>query len=575
MLPDDLELSLVETWDDAQSLMAWLGERRGILACDTETSGFDWWREDLRLVQFGDTRAGWAVPWEGWPALVREIFERYDQEIVFHNAKFDLHFLETAGCRVKRHLVHDTAVMAHLLEPHDRIGLKEVARRHVDPNAAAGQSELKKAMSQAGWTWGTVPLDFGGFWHYSALDPVLTAYVYETLAPKVRASFRQVYDLEMACMTVLLDMETRGARIDRAYCQQKHDELLAYAAQARAWLEAEHNTAPSGKRLAAALLKAGVPLKARTPTGAWKMDEEVLSGIDHPIAETALKVRRSEKWANAYFGNFLSGADAADRVHPSVRALGAVTGRMSVTNPALQTLPRGRLVRDAFIASEGHVLLGADFEQIEARLVTHYSQDAGLIAAFADTVDFFTSMARQIYGDPALEKADPRRQITKNAVYARAYGAGVSKFAATAGVDEGDARQFLDMMDRTFPGMRRFQHEVELAAKTRLATEGIAYALTMFGRRQIVPAGKEYKLVNAIIQGTAADLFKQVLVDMDAAGVADYLILPVHDEVVLDVPEDIVTDVQQQVLDVMEDHERFAVPILADPHTGHRWGDLK
>lgn len=574
MLPDDLSLNLVETWDDAQDLMRWLGERRNVLAVDTETSGFGWWRERLRLVQFGDTREGWAIPWEDWPALVREVFRKYDGELAFHNMKFDLHFLEVAGCQVKRHKVHDTSVMAHLLEPHDRIALKEVARRHVDPNAGAGQTELKKAMAQAGWTWGTVPIDFGGFWHYSALDPVLTAYVYEALAPQVRAQFHRVYDLEIACNLVLLDMERRGVRVDLEYCHQKHDELHEFARKARQWME-EHDAAPSGKRLAAALLRAGVVLTERTPSGNWKLDEEVLSGISHPLAETALKVRRAEKWANSYFRNFIEMSDANDRVHPSVRPLGAVTGRMSVTDPALQTLPRGRLVRDAFIASEGHVMLGADFEQIEARLLTHYSGDEGLIAAFLSEGDFFTQMARQIYGDPTIEKSDPRRQTTKNAVYAKGYGAGVAQFARTAGITEGEARQFLTMMDQTYPGLRRLQNEVERKAKERLTTEGIAYASTLYGRRQIVPPGKEYKLVNAIIQGTAADIFKQVLVDLDAAGAAEYLVLPVHDEVIFDVPEDIVTDVHATVLEVMQDHETFAVPILADSHTGQRWGDLK
>lgn len=573
-IPDDVSMHLVECWDDAADFRRWLGERRPVLAVDTETSGMEWWDGDLRLVQFGDAMSGWAIPFEPWKGLVRESLKDYADPLVFHNAKFDLHWLERNGAFPRRHRVNDTAVMAHLVSPDQRVGLKECSARWLDARAATGQSELKKAMSKAQWTWGTIPIDFEGYWVYAALDVVLTARLYEHLVPQVRADFGRVYDLEMACSHILMDMETRGVRVDLSYCQEQYEKLHAYSVEARSWCKNTYGfEAGSNRNVAAQLMADGVVLTKRTDRGAWSMTEEVLSGIEHPLAQTVLSIRKSEKLANSYFANFIEMADG-DLLHPSVRPLGARTGRMSVTNPALQTLPRGRLVRDAFIAREGHLMVGADYEQVEMRLAAHFSEDEGLIEAFKSEGDFFTVMGRSIFDDPTFEKSDPRRSLVKNGMYAKVYGSGTARFAETVGIPEHEAQTFMLKLDQSFPGLRTFADSVGRTAAMRGVREGTEYIRTPTGRRLVAPEGRSYALVNAAIQGTAADIFKQAIVKLDAAGLGEYLVMPVHDELILSVPLELVSEVEAGLVEVME-RDDFLVPLAVDSHHGVRWGELK
>lgn len=579
VLPDDVSLTLVETWEDACDFVRWLGERRSALAVDTETTGVEFWRDRLRLVQFGDTRAGWAVPWDEWRGLIKRVFADYAGPLVLHNHKFDLHFLEGGGCDVRREQLNDTMTMAHLLEPTQRMGLKEVATRLVDKRSGAGQTELKRAFAQAKWGWDTVPVDFEGYWVYSALDVVLTAHLYDAMRPQITAGgFDEVYDLEMTCSAIVKDMEARGCRVDLEYCAAKKQELLDYATAARAWMDEAYSVGPSsGKKIAAALLADGVKLTKRTPSGGWSTDSEVLESLDHPLAESILKVRKAEKLANTYFGNYLTDADEGAIVHTTMKMLGARTGRMS---SALHTLPRGKTVRQAFIAREGNMLVGADFGQIEARLLTHFSGDAALADAFNGEVDFFTAMARKIYNDPALQKeiepgvGNPKRDTTKNAVYAKLYGGGIAQLAKTAGITEQESADFISMLDHAYPGIRGFQREIERVAKHRLMAEGEAYVRTVAGRKQVADKDYEYRLANYLIQGSAADIFKRVVVDLKSAGLADHLILLVHDEILLDVPADEAEDMAR-VLEQTMRQDKYAVPLVASANIARSWADLK
>jgi hypothetical protein len=236
-------LNLVETFDEAESFVRWLGERRQILAVDTETGGLEWWKDGLRLVQFGDLSAGWAIPWHLWSGLILDVLGRYEGDIVFHNLKFDLKYLEHHGVTLNRAKLHDTRAMAHIIDPTKPTGLKPLAIRLIDNTAGSGQDDLKSAMAKNGWTWATVPHDLPAYWVYSALDTVLTAHLYAELFPQIVTGFREVYELEIASTLVLNDMEVRGARIDLDYCEEKLVLLSTYADDMREWVQDNYNLA--------------------------------------------------------------------------------------------------------------------------------------------------------------------------------------------------------------------------------------------------------------------------------------------------------------------------------------------
>jgi DNA polymerase-1 len=571
-------LHLVETWDDAQRFMGWLSERRPILGADSETTGLDWWNEELRLFQFGDRTGGWAIPWTGWGGLVQEVFREYKSPIVFHNSKFDVHFLERAGVKVDRGLIHDTMLMQQLVNPLELAGLKWCAKRYVDPRSQGGEKTLKDAMKTSGWTWATIPIDFGGYWIYSALDPVITSLLWEHHEPLIRKKgLGGIYELELDVNWILLDMEERGVAIDEEYCLLTYNKLLDYASEARGWLADTYGmkTSQGAPSIAPAILSQtlvdqGVTLTEKTPTGKWKLDEKVLSGISHPIVDTVQAIKRSEKWAKSYLGGMLEGVDAG-RVHPSFKSMGAKTGRMSVSNPPLQQLPRDNpLIRKAFVAPEGNRLVAVDYSQVEARLMAHYAADEGLIRAF-DQGDFFTEIGKRLFEDPGFEKSDPRRSIVKNTVYSKMYGAGPYKFAETAGLEVAEAQAMFDALAEQFPGIRRLDAEVVAQAGER----EYPYIITHGRRRVAVDPGFEYKLVNGLIQGSAADVFKSHIRDLDSAGLTEYLVLLVHDEVVLDVPTEIAEDVLRHASEVMEDLDSFAVPLTVEGGIATNYGDVK
>lgn len=571
-IASDVRLNLVQTFEQAEAFMRWVGERHdGPLAFDCETSGLSAYQSDsrLRLFQVGDPLVGWAVPFHLWPGLVHEFFSRYDGPLVGHHAKFDVNWLRVNDVTVPWTRVDDTRLMAHVIEPRRSQALKSLAARLIDPQAAALQGALKSAMATNNWGWHDVPWDFNLYWAYGALDTVLTRRVHDALVPLLDVESKVVYELECEVQRVLAQMEHRGVRVDLAYTNTKRDELLTYAAQAEEWLAANHDVTSVNSRaqLIAALTKIGWEPRKTTATGLPSVDKEVLQSVDHPLASTVLSCRHARKMVSTYLDNLTS-----ERVHCAINQLGAVTGRMSVSKPALQTLPRGRLIRDCFIASPNHTLVLADFDQIEARLLVAFADEEAMRQDML-TGDIHTATARRVYQDDTITKADPRRHTAKNAGFAKIYGAGVAKFAQTAGVTEGEAREFLEAYDRMYPGVRAFQDTVQRVALRRIAEDGVPWVRTPWGRRQVTDRGSEYKLVNYLIQGTAADVLKDRLVALNNAGLGEYMLLPVHDEVIFDVPTELVDEVSAAVRDVMELRDRFAVPLTIDIKVVNRWGD--
>ena len=588
----DVKLHLVNSTEEATKFLQWLGERRphNAVAIDTETGekpgrdrkdALSPWHGQLRLIQVGDGQQGWAIPWDQWKGVFYEGMERFDGPIVCHNIAFEARWLELhSEWKMPWHRAHDTMIQAHIIDPLGVGALKRLAALYVDGRAVALQDTLDEELVKNGWTWGTVPTNFQPYWAYGALDCVLTMRLWEQFNIKCGPDgpYNRAYELEMATRRIVTRMEINGARIDLDYSKKKFDELTEYANSVKTWAKEKYNGVSIGSniQLVRLLESLGAEINEYTPSGQKSASKDQLKlltieGNDEvkALAEIVLKQRKADKLANTYFSNFLND-NVNGFVHPSVKTLGARTSRMSIQNPALQTLPKGDdVVRRAFIPKdEDHVIVTSDLDQVEFRLAASMSQDRNLIDMFnnADRTgsDPFTEIAKEVYNDPNFQRTDKRRGLIKSMIYGRLYGAGVAKQALTAGVPEAIMKTVVNAFDAQFPGMTAFQRQIEDVGMRRLKAEGQGYVYTWTGRRLPCDEDRVYSLLNYLIQGSAAEIFKANLIKLDQAELTELLIVPVHDEIVLNAPRKDVEEIKRVVKECMTTTEGWAVPLTAD-----------
>ena len=581
---DDVQVHLVDSTDAVAEFMRWLSERRpdNEIGWDTESTGLDKQKDFIRTVQFGDAHHGWTIPVEDWKGVIKEVFAKFDGTYVAHNAPFDWMMTINGGITPPpRSKIHDTRMMHHPLDSTYSTALKNLMARYVDPRAAAPQKELNDAIKVYGWD--KIPITFQSYWVYAALDPVGTKMVKDVIYPRVQTECPKAYDLELATSWVTSDIERYGIHVDAAYTEKSLGEFDDYVRTAGDWVKENYGISAGSNQSIVTILNAeGYAWTKTTASGAAALDKEVLAGIDHPLAATVLQRRQLQKLAQTYLRHFLDWRDGDDLVHCSINSVGAHTGRMSIQHPALQTLPRysaqnkaAITVRNCISARPGHTLLLCDFDQIEMRILAYLCKDPTMLAAFLSDADFFTSMACKLYDIESMLKDDPRRQTTKNSMYAKSYGSGIAKFALTAGIPEPEAKAFMQNVDRTYPGIPSFISEVNRLVMARSRGEGEAYVRSpLTGRKHVAEPRKEYALVNYLIQGLAAELFKMKVLEVDAAGLGQWLTMLVHDEVVLDVPNEHVPEAVNILKQVMNDAQIIApVPVSASVSFAQRWGD--
>lgn len=594
---NDVQVHLVDSVDTASELMRWLSTKE-IIAFDTETSGLDKDRDVARLIQVGDERTGWSIPFERWGGVFDDIVKKYQGRYVAHNLVFDHTMTRRQGVHIPREKCDDTRLMMHTLDSIGSLALKKYAHKNIDSRAATLQDQLDESMKKAGWTWANVPVTFDQYWQYGGLDPVLTMQAYNQLWPRVQAEAPTSYALELAVNWSCEKMERRGTMIDRAYTADFRDRMLDYITQVEDWCQREYGIKPgSNDAVINVLLRDKVNLIKRTPSGAsYSLDKDVLAAVDHPLAQAVLGRRQAQKIESTYLSTYLELSALNDGlIHPSINTVGGTdknpfepggsgkgvrTGRMSMNDPNLQNVPIrtavGAQIRNCFIPREGNVWIKDDADQIEMRILAHLAQDPGMINAFKSDGDFFVNIARDLFADPDFQKSDPRRQTVKNGGYAKIYGAGIDTFARTAGATIEAAADFMNKFDALYPGVPAFTRTVERVARQRLNAEGETYVRSpLTGRKHVADQGREYALVNYLIQGMAGEILKMKIVEADAAGLDRYMIFPVHDEIDLDVPEEDVPDVLATLRDVMNDDKLLSVPITWSPAVGDRWGNAK
>ena len=573
----------------ANELLAWVQQDHEVLAIDLETTGLDFRDDDaaIRLAQIGSYDQGWAIPWEHWSGVFLEVLEAWNGPLVGQNIiDFDAAWLKFfTGWEPPYDRLHDTLIMAQLCEPHLPAGLKAVGDRHIDRRASSGQKLLDQAMKLNDWTWDTVPVDLQVYWMYGCIDTVLTAHVFRHYRADLK--YPEAYALEMSARRVVTEMKANGIRIDMEYCEQQMKKLHDYAEESKQWGIDNWgvNILSNVQVIDLFQNRLKAPITRVTNSGGPSVDkiqrEKFLESEDPQVRQAAqfiTDVKNAQKKADSYFKNFLT-YQHDGILHADFKTLAARTGRMSTTRPALQTIGKeDTVLRDAFLPHEGQVLLSCDYSQIELRLMCHFSDDQALAEAFrtADATggDFFVQMGRDIYKDETFHKKDPRRNLIKNFMYSYLYGAGLNKMAATAGVSPEEMRSFVTALAETYPGIPEFQKRVIQTGDQRERSEGQGYIITPFNRRIPCDEGQSRTLVNYLLQGHAAEILKDALVKMDAAGLTQYLLLPIHDEVIASVPPDEYEEIAQEIGELMTVRGKYAVDLIAEAEGPfQRWGD--
>lgn len=584
----------------------------GLIAVDTEGSGLDLFSPTfkLRKVQFGNR--DWAnvidVDTEDGKSLARaQLHSAVKRGIVAHNATFDVLSLITGDVwpaediRDLHSRVTDTAVMSRLLDPRSKMeggtghGLKELCASYVDPSAPDTQGDLTAVFRSMRLTKATgfaqIDRDNDIYNLYAGLDVILTSRLFEELWPRLlRAHRGDLHRFEMNVQRILARAQLRGFKIDVDYAGTLSKELTDEAETIEEWLHEtyglENVNAP--KQVAAALESAGADLVKRTKTGGLAVSSDVLEdltkkdGTAKPLAEGIIKSKRNRKWNKAYVQAMLEGRDEHDHVHPMINGLQARTGRQSISNPPLQQLPsRGKTawkIRQVVVPDEGMKLFSVDYDAIELRVLAALADVQGMKDAIIRGDDLHNNTVGLIYGaeakalldrwrdaedekdaPPEYREVKPLRNVSKMAAFLTVYGGGAEKLALQADIPLHTAIEFLQRFHDAYPEIRRYSRSI-----TNQATYGPLFGATETTMGRYMPAddSRLYALLNYKIQGTAAEVLKRALIRIEAAGIDDHIMLPIHDEIIGQAPAEVADDVAARFGELMSE-EIEGVPITA------------
>ncbi|WP_068547770.1 DNA polymerase I [Thalassotalea crassostreae] len=460
------------------------------------------------------------------------------------------------------------------------LGYKTV---HFEDIAGKGAKQL---------TFNQIEIDKAG--HYAAEDADITLRLHNALWPKLSKSENQLSvfkDIELPLMPVLSRMEQTGVLIDSdLLAEQSHfiatrlDELEIQA----------HNIAgksfnlSSPKQLQTILFEEqGIPVIKKTPKGAPSTAEEVLQelALDYPLPKLILEHRGLSKLKSTYTDKLPLMVDAnSGRVHTSYHQAVTATGRLSSTDPNLQNIPirseEGRKIRQAFIASEGFKILAIDYSQIELRIMAHLSNDKGLLTAFAEGRDIHQATAAEIFGIELDQVTSDHRRSAKAINFGLIYGMSAFGLAKQLHIPRNQAQEYMNKYFERYPGVLEYMESTRELAKEQ------GYVETLFGRRLFLPEinarngmrrqAAERAAINAPMQGTAADIIKKAMIDVDAwlqngADKRIKMTMQVHDELIFEIPEDILTETTDKLVAIMDNAVELNVPLISEAGVGDNW----
>ena len=573
--------------------------KESLVAFDTETTGLDTRHDTLVGFSFcTDENKAYYVPvghrylgvgQQVSPEDAKKAIEKIlSTKLVGQNLKFDLGLVYRLY-GLKETIPHaDTMIMAWLSDPGSKVGLDALAWRYFRYEMKSYKETVKK-----GEDFSSVPIEEASF--YAAEDAWMTFLLYKAIRKKMELGslvhlLKEAATVEYPFINVLIRMEGYGIKVDtsrleslKVRLQQELDKLTE---EIYALAGGEFNIRSTQQLGTILFQKLGLKGGKKTKTG-YSTNEAVLQSLkgEHPVIEKILAYREHQKMLSTYVVPLLALAkkEERNRIHTSFLQTGTATGRLSSKDPNLQNIPvrseLGRRVRDAFVAEEGKKLVSIDYSQIELRLLAHYSGDKALREAFAHGEDIHLATAIKLFGEA---EAKTKRNFAKSVNFGLLYGMGPRKLAAEVGISQSEAKEIIANYFATFPTVKAYLESIQEQVKRD------GFVETLLGRRRFFDyenanamqkAAYMRESVNTVFQGSAADLIKLAMLDIDRMIVEESLparmLLQIHDELIFEIEAHEAEKIAERFRYTMEHIYPLDVPLVCSVSIGESWGALK
>ncbi|WP_299306771.1 DNA polymerase I [uncultured Haemophilus sp.] len=574
-----------------------------LFALDTETDNLDYMAANLVGISFALENGEAAylplqLDYLGAPktlekttalSLLKPVLENPAIKKVGQNFKYDLTIFARNGIDVQG-VAFDTMLESYVLNSTGRHNMDDLAKRYLGHQTISFEEIAGKGKNQL--TFNQIPLEQAA--EYAAEDADVTMKLQQVLWEKLskEPSLEKLFkEMELPLLGVLSRMERRGVLIDSDALFLQSNEIanrLSELEEQAYVLAGQPFNLASTKQLQEILFdKLGLPVIQKTPKGAPSTNEEVLEELafSHELPKVLVEHRGLSKLKSTYTDKLPQMVNPqTGRVHTSYHQAVTATGRLSSSDPNLQNIPirneEGRRIRQAFIAREGFTVVAADYSQIELRIMAHLSQDQGLINAFTQGKDIHRSTAAEIFGVALDEVTSEQRRNAKAINFGLIYGMSAFGLSRQLGIGRVDAQSYMDLYFKRYPGVQTFMHDIREKAKAQ------GYVETLFGRRLYLPdinssngmrrKAAERVAINAPMQGTAADIIKRAMIQLDQKLQNDpdiAMIMQVHDELVFEVRSEKVAFYSELIKTQMESAADLVVPLIVEVGQGTNWDE--
>ena len=574
-----------------------------LFALDTETDNLDYMAANLVGISFALENGEAAylplqLDYLGAPktlekttalTLLKPVLENPAIQKVGQNFKYDLTIFARNGIDVQG-VAFDTMLESYVLNSTGRHNMDDLAKRYLGHQTISFEEIAGKGKNQL--TFNQIPLEQAA--EYAAEDADVTMKLQQVLWEKLskEPTLEKLFkEMELPLLGVLSRMERRGVLIDSDALFLQSNEIanrLSKLEEQAYVLAGQPFNLASTKQLQEILFdKLGLPVIQKTPKGAPSTNEEVLEELafSHELPKVLVEHRGLSKLKSTYTDKLPQMVNPqTGRVHTSYHQAVTATGRLSSSDPNLQNIPirneEGRRIRQAFIAREGFTVVAADYSQIELRIMAHLSQDQGLINAFTQGKDIHRSTAAEIFGVALDEVTSEQRRNAKAINFGLIYGMSAFGLSRQLGIGRADAQSYMDLYFKRYPGVQTFMHDIREKAKAQ------GYVETLFGRRLYLPdisssnamrrKGAERVAINAPMQGTAADIIKRAMIQLDQKLQNDpdiAMIMQVHDELVFEVRSEKVEFYSELIKTHMESAADLVVPLIVEVGQGTNWDE--